>query len=214
MLCKPSILSLCPNLLNKYNYTLTLMLDPQYKLISQRDHVKFPRKLIENNLVSWRKNVYLQGPYNIGLNILQEIMFFWLLCLVSLLGVSWLLRGSSSRCHGFVCSLWLWYFLVILTYYFGPGQSKDPLINAYNSMQSECIYYSNDNAKKFPVHNKVFSTGPCQFNLFVTYTVSPRWKVTELYGVSLCPNWALMQQHLYKGFRQSETNTSLLSYRD
>ena len=42
----------------------------------------------------------------------------WLLCLVCLPGVSWLLSGSSSRCHGFVCSWWLWYFLIILTYYF------------------------------------------------------------------------------------------------
>ena len=25
---------------------------------------------------------------------------------------------ASSRCHGFICSLWLWYFLIILTYYF------------------------------------------------------------------------------------------------
>ena len=29
--------------------------------------------------------------------------------------VSWLLCGSYSWCHGFVCSLWLWYFLIILT---------------------------------------------------------------------------------------------------
>ena len=29
----------------------------------------------------------------------------WLLCLVSLPGVSWLLCGSSSRCRGLVCSL-------------------------------------------------------------------------------------------------------------
>ena len=42
----------------------------------------------------------------------------WLLCLICLHGVSWWLSGSSSRCHGFVCSLWLWYFLIILTYYF------------------------------------------------------------------------------------------------
>ena len=28
------------------------------------------------------------------------------------------LIGSSSRCHGVVCGLWLWYFLIILTYYF------------------------------------------------------------------------------------------------
>ena len=30
--------------------------------------------------------------------------------------VSWLFCCSSSRCHGFVCSLCLWYFLIILTY--------------------------------------------------------------------------------------------------
>ena len=29
----------------------------------------------------------------------------WLLCLVCLPGVSWWLGGSSSRCHGVVCSL-------------------------------------------------------------------------------------------------------------
>ena len=42
----------------------------------------------------------------------------WLICLICLPGVSWWLGGSSSRCHGVVCSLWLWYFLIILTYYF------------------------------------------------------------------------------------------------
>ena len=41
----------------------------------------------------------------------------WLLCLVCLPGVLWLCY-SSWRCHGFICSLWLWYFLIILTYYF------------------------------------------------------------------------------------------------
>ena len=44
----------------------------------------------------------------------------WLLCLICLPGVSWWLSvsGSSSQCHGVVCRLWLWYFLIILTYYF------------------------------------------------------------------------------------------------
>ena len=42
----------------------------------------------------------------------------WLLCLICLPGVSWCLSGSSSRCHGVVCSLWSWYFLIILTYNF------------------------------------------------------------------------------------------------
>ena len=41
-----------------------------------------------------------------------------LLCLICLPGVCWWLSGSSSRCHGVVCGLWLWYFLIILTYYF------------------------------------------------------------------------------------------------
>ena len=41
----------------------------------------------------------------------------WLLCLICLPGVSWWLSGSSSLCHGVVCSLWLWYFLIILIYY-------------------------------------------------------------------------------------------------
>ena len=42
----------------------------------------------------------------------------WLLCLICLPGVSWWLSGSSSWCHGVVCGLWLWYFLIIHTYNF------------------------------------------------------------------------------------------------
>ena len=42
----------------------------------------------------------------------------WLLCLICLPGVLWWLSGSSSLCHRVVCCLWLWYFLIILTYYF------------------------------------------------------------------------------------------------
>ena len=34
----------------------------------------------------------------------------WWLCFDCPPGVSWLLCGSSSWYHGFVCSLWLWYF--------------------------------------------------------------------------------------------------------
>ena len=37
----------------------------------------------------------------------------WLLCLVCLPGVSLLLCGYFSQCHGFVCSLWLWYSLYL-----------------------------------------------------------------------------------------------------
>ena len=38
----------------------------------------------------------------------------WLFCLVCLPCVSWLLCGYSSQCHGFACSLWLWYSLTFL----------------------------------------------------------------------------------------------------
>ena len=42
----------------------------------------------------------------------------WLFCFVCLPGVSWLLCGSTSRYYGFVCSLSLCFFLIILNYYF------------------------------------------------------------------------------------------------
>ena len=54
----------------------------------------------------------------------------WLLCLICLPGVSWRLSGSSSRCHGVVCSLWLWYFLIILTYYLWSGRQLKPALTS------------------------------------------------------------------------------------
>ena len=59
--------------------------------------------------------------YFISILVLQSSWWgreSWLLCLICLPGVSWWLSGSSLQCHGVVCSLWLWYFLIILTYYF------------------------------------------------------------------------------------------------
>ena len=43
----------------------------------------------------------------------------WLLYFNCLSDVLWLLVlcGSSSRCRGWVCSVWLWYFLIILIYF-------------------------------------------------------------------------------------------------
>ena len=46
----------------------------------------------------------------------------WLLYFDCLTGVSWLLCRSSSRCNKFVCSLWLWYFLLIFTFFFLTGR--------------------------------------------------------------------------------------------
>ena len=50
----------------------------------------------------------------------------WLLYLICPPGVSWWLSGSSSRCHEVVCGLWLWYFLIILTYYFWASLASLP----------------------------------------------------------------------------------------
>ena len=61
----------------------------------------------------------------------------WLLCLICLSGVSWWLSGSSSRCHGVVCGLWLWYFLIILTYYFWYANGMIFAISDQVSMLAE-----------------------------------------------------------------------------
>ena len=63
----------------------------------------------------------------------------WLLCLICLPGVSWWLSYSSSRCHGVVCSLWSWYFLIILPIFaqFSLFESKfDRLIPYVNESKS------------------------------------------------------------------------------
>ena len=55
--------------------------------------------------------------YFMSIQVLQSSWWgrdSWLLCLVCLPSVSWLLCGSSSWCHGLVCRLWLWHFLIIL----------------------------------------------------------------------------------------------------
>ena len=59
--------------------------------------------------------------YFISILVLQSSWWgreSWLLYFICLPGVSRWLSGSSSRCHRVVCGLWLWYFLIILTYYF------------------------------------------------------------------------------------------------
>ena len=53
----------------------------------------------------------------------------WLLCLICLPGVSWWLSGSFSRCYRVVYGLWLWYFLIILTYYFRCENFQQVLIS-------------------------------------------------------------------------------------
>ena len=78
----------------------------------------------------------------------------WLLCLICLPGVSWWLSGSSSQCHRVVCSLWLWYFLIILTYYWakiwqkGPSGNKSPKWDIYRKRKSWLLWTITENLKR------------------------------------------------------------------
>ena len=55
----------------------------------------------------------LSAVWDCGISDHTHLLF---LCVMCLLGGSCLLCDSSSRCHGFLCSLWLWYFLIIVNY--------------------------------------------------------------------------------------------------
>ena len=77
-------------------------------------------------LPSWESVIVLCFVVRYFMSILVLISSWWgieswLLLVVCLPDVSWLFCGSSSRYHGFVCSLWLWYFVIILTDYFCGG---------------------------------------------------------------------------------------------
>ena len=67
-----------------------------------------------NNYMFCCALLYIHSSFAITLMGKRELVA--LLCLYAcfLVIVVW----SSSRCHRFFCSLWLWYFLIILTYYF------------------------------------------------------------------------------------------------
>ena len=72
-----------------------------------------------------------------------EIILMWKRELIALLNLSsWCLvvvNYSSSRCHGVVCSLWSWYFLIILPIFaqFSLFESKfDRLIPYVNESKS------------------------------------------------------------------------------
>ena len=70
----------------------------------------------------------------------------WLLCLVCLPGVSWWLCVSSSRCHRFVFGLWLWYFLIILTYFFWQNLEPDLDPNCSSLYAVSTYYYIRNQA--------------------------------------------------------------------
>ena len=117
--------------------------------------------------------------------------------------------GSSSRCHGVVCSLWLWYFLIILTYYFCLGDQKVPiwciinkevLGNSYNRSRRTfihfCILVFSTLFIKFTCTKYMLEVVPGSPN---TGTVISRglqlWEVKEfVFPVSCCMGAALKEK--------------------
>ena len=91
--------------------------------LSEQEHKDRNGSVLDDNSNSMAQERFIPATPKdfVSILILQSSWWereIWLLCLVCLSGVSWLLSGSSSWCHGFVCSLWLWYFLIIPTFYF------------------------------------------------------------------------------------------------
>ena len=119
------------------NVVCCLLKFPMYCLmfLSDLNRNSRPRTMLTNteihssingsNLVSYQRSIIIVVcfivRYFMFILVLQSSWWgkeSWLFCLICLPGVLWWLSGSSSWCHGVVCGLWLWYFLIILTYYF------------------------------------------------------------------------------------------------
>ena len=93
-----------------------------------------------------------------------------MLCLVCIPGVSRLLCGSSSRCHGLICSLLVWYFLIILTYYFWGVNLKSGM--GFIQMPLGAVKVTN------------FT---CRESLFIRLTIIGKWVFVDLHFFVFIP---------------------------
>ena len=95
--------------LAEYFYETLWVLTPSWNsLISNIIHYKFDVCSLFCYVL-----LYVHSSFAIILMEKRELVAL-LFCLP---GISWLLCDSSSQCHWFVCSLWLWYFLIILPFF-------------------------------------------------------------------------------------------------
>ena len=93
---------------------------------TSKNLLRLSRQFIRIQLAMWDSAIVLCFVVCYFVSILVLLSSWWgrecwLLCFVCLPVVSWLLCGSSSRCHWFVRILVLWYFLIILTNYLYVG---------------------------------------------------------------------------------------------
>ena len=105
-------------------YWFRILLSEEVKYIKLVYNMMLDDWELNPNMTNWSVIVLcFVVRYFMSILVLQSSWWgrkSWLLCLIILLDVSWWLSGSSSRCHGVVCGLWLWYFLILLTYYLSP----------------------------------------------------------------------------------------------
>ena len=121
----------------------------------------------------------------------------WLLCLICLPGVLWRSRGSSSPCHGVVCSLWLWYFLIILTN-FGRNDPYTTLFKIVQIVTVHCISRSHELKIDFQDENLkhllVWNHKALSFDIW--YVASPSGLVFPLGPFSMALRHALfLERH-------------------
>ena len=123
--------------------------------------------------------------------------------------MSWWLSGSSW-CHGAVCSLWLWYFLIILTYYFWiscllhtSGTFEKIPLNFDQKLIWVWRYVEPSPLSCLSFYNKILHIRDCYLQRGVIAVLQ-----TALLSKWGLLSWNLLSERLILSFR-----TSSLSYR-
>ena len=102
---------------------------------------------------SYMCQIYEMGKLRFNKAYISVLTFWkgresWLLSYFCLTDVFLLLMfcGSSSRCHGLVCCMWMWYFLTILTYFlyykFIDMSEKTNKVSQFKYIQRELLEFA------------------------------------------------------------------------
>ena len=141
--------------------------------------------------------------------------WFHLLCVPS---VSWLLCGSSSRCHRFVCSLWLWYLAFILIIF----NLEHPIGTFERQLAQFCMSTSLLFVDNWVLYRKIYSLQDClilqeEFNSLALDSgkligkwnlMKPDVTLWEWLGISITTNFILIITNTTKPLKMfSQKNT-------
>ena len=122
----------------------------------------------------------------------------WLLCFICLRGVSWLLCDSSSRCHGLVCSLWLWYYLIILSFII--------VFNFSGSSRHNNCFKSCDQIKGYHLHQ----VKPPMIDLPISLPVEMEY--SNIKYLNACLVWMPKLENLNKNIHDMVTDSKRFLY--